>query len=132
MLKCEKCGNDTFKNEERYSSNGLLESIIAICTKCGKVKVLPFKKEQEFRHDLRERQENKCFTCDKENPRTLHHRDSNPDNRSNGNLVLICGKCHRKLNRVKDILRSASPGLAKEILQYSKTVQRWRGIVFDL
>ena len=117
MLKCKKCGNNTFHTEEMYSKNGLLEGVSQICTKCGEVIILPFKKEQEFRQELREKQDNKCFTCKKENPRTLHHRGSNPNN-----MALVCGKCHRKLNKIKDIMESAKPELRKEIIFYLKSL----------
>lgn len=78
-------------------------------------------KEQEFRLKIRAKQNNKCFTCEKENPRTIHHRDSDSDNNSEANLVLMCGKCHKKLNRVRDMLKDAKPMLQKEIVRYLKT-----------
>ena len=121
-IKCKKCGNNTFKNEEIYNNNGLLEAISLICSKCGEVMILPFKKEQEFRQKLRDKQNNNCFTCGKENPRTLHHRDSNPNNNSENNLVLICGKCHKKLNRIRDVIRTAKSEFRDEIMVYIKTL----------
>lgn len=122
LLKCKGCGVDNaFKVEEIYNKNGLLDGVSIICANCGEVVILPVKKEQEFRLKIRAKQDNKCFTCDKENPRTIHHRDSDSDNNSEDNLVLLCGKCHKKLNRIRDMIRDAKPMLQKEIMLYLKT-----------
>ena len=122
LLKCKRCGVDNaFKIEAMFSKYGLLDGVSLICSRCGEVMILPIRMEQEFRRKIRERQDNKCFTCGKENPRTIHHRDSNSDNNSEDNLVLLCGKCHKKLNRVRDIIRGAKPTLQKEIMLYLKT-----------
>ena len=122
LLKCKRCGIDNaFKVEEIYTKNGLLNGMSLICSNCGEVIILPVEKEQEFRLKIRAKQNNKCFTCGKENPRTLHHRDSDSENNSEDNLVLLCGKCHKKLNRVRDMLRDAKPMLQKEIMRYLKT-----------
>jgi len=125
LLKCKGCGIDNaFKVEEMFNKNGLLDGVSIICSKCGEVSILPVKKEHEFRLKIRTKQDNKCFTCGKENPRTIHHRDSDSDNNSEDNLVLLCGKCHRKINRVKDIISSAKPELAREIILTLKTIKR--------
>jgi len=123
LLKCKKCELDNaFKVEEMFTKNGLLNGVTLICSSCGEVVILPVEKEQEFRLKIRAKQNNKCLTCDKENPGTLHHRDSNNKNNSEDNLVLMCGKCHRKLNRVRDLIRDSKPMLQKEIMRYLKTV----------
>lgn len=118
-LRCKRCKREsTFAIEEMFNIYGLLEGVLVICANCGDVMVLPIKKENELRQKIREKQNNKCFTCGKEGPHQIHHRDSDPKNNSEDNLVLLCSRCHKSIHRVKTSLQDASPKLKKEIFHH--------------
>jgi hypothetical protein len=118
-LRCRNCRREsTFHVEEMFNTYGLLEGVLVICANCGDVMVLPLRKENEIRQKIREKQNDKCFTCGKENPHTIHHRDSDPKNNSEDNLILLCGSCHKSIHRVRNSLRGATPKLKREIFRY--------------
>jgi hypothetical protein len=128
-LRCKSCRKEsTFAVEEIFNTYGLLEGVLVICANCGDVMVLPIKKESELRQKIREKQGNRCFTCGKEDPHQIHHRDSDSKNNSEDNLILLCGKCHKSIHRVKNSLRDASPKLKSEIFRYL----RLSGVKLDL
>jgi hypothetical protein len=118
-LKCKSCRKESsFHVEEMFNTYGLLEGVLVICANCGDVMVLPIKKENELRQKIREKQGDRCFTCGKENPTQIHHRDSDPKNNSEDNLILLCGRCHKSIHRVKTSLKNATPKLKREIFRY--------------
>ncbi len=43
-----------------------------------------------------------CHFCGRKNHLCVHHRDKNPWNNEEDNLMVLCGSCHKKIHHVLD------------------------------
>lgn len=48
----------------------------------------------KMKSELKEKYENKCAYCGKEEKLNVHHIDGNPLNNTESNLIVLCEKCH--------------------------------------
>ena len=50
----------------------------------------------------------KCEECfrlsEKRNPLTVHHIDGQPENNTNENLIVLCAKCHLRVQQTGKVL----------------------------
>ena len=62
----------------------------------GRVKSKRDNLSLDKREDILRKFNNECVVCGKKEGLHIHHKDGNPKNNQIGNLVVLCGVCHKK------------------------------------
>ena len=64
----------------------------------GKKKTIRIPLSEDEKEIVLSKFEHKCAVCNQNEGLHIHHKDHNPSNNQLGNLIVLCGVCHKKFH----------------------------------